>query len=31
MSPEEARKYALPGTPVGGEYSLPKEWRRSNR
>jgi len=29
MSLEEARKYVLPGTPVGGEYSLPKEWRRS--
>jgi molybdate transport system substrate-binding protein len=31
MSLEEARKYTLPGTPVGGEYSLPKEWRRSKR
>jgi molybdate transport system substrate-binding protein len=31
MSLEEARKYTLSGTPVGGEYSLPKEWRRSNR
>jgi molybdate transport system substrate-binding protein len=31
MSLEEARKYALPGTPVGGEYSLPKEWRRNKR
>ena len=31
MSLEEARKYTLPGTPVGGEYSLPREWRRSNR
>jgi molybdate transport system substrate-binding protein len=28
MNLEEARKYALSGTPVGGEYSLPKEWRR---
>ena len=31
MSLEEARKYTLPGTPVGGEYSLPKEWRRSKK
>jgi len=31
MSLEEARKYTLPGTPVGGEYSLPKEWRRGKR
>jgi molybdate transport system substrate-binding protein len=31
MSLEEARKYTLPGTPVGEEYSLPKEWRRSKR
>ncbi len=31
MGLEEARKYTLPGTPVGGEYSLPKEWRRSKR
>lgn len=31
MSLEEARKYALPGTPVGGEYSLPREWRRGKR
>jgi molybdate transport system substrate-binding protein len=31
MSLEEARKYTLPGTPVGGEYSVPKEWRRGKR
>ena len=31
MSLEEARKYALPGTPVGGEYTLPREWRRGKR
>jgi len=31
MSLEEARKYALSGTPVGGEYSLPKEWRRDGK
>lgn len=31
MSLEEARKYTLPATPVGGEYSLPREWRRSKR
>jgi molybdate transport system substrate-binding protein len=31
MSLEEARKYTLPGTPVGGEYSLPKEWRRRGK
>jgi molybdate transport system substrate-binding protein len=26
-----ARKYALPPTPVGGEYSLPRSWRRRVR
>jgi molybdate transport system substrate-binding protein len=31
MGLEEARKYTLPGTPVGGEYSLPEEWRRGKR
>ena len=31
MSLEEARKYALPGTPVGGEYVLPKEWKRDGK
>jgi molybdate transport system substrate-binding protein len=25
--PEEARRFAKPDTPVGGEYVLPKEWR----
>ncbi len=25
---EEARKYTLPATPVGGEYSLPGTWKR---
>lgn len=25
---EGARRYVLPGTPVGGEYSLPGTWRR---
>jgi len=28
MTVEEARRYALPNTPVGGEYSLPEGWRR---
>ncbi len=28
MTVEEAKKYALPNTPVGGEYSLPMGWRR---
>ena len=27
MSPAEARSFAKPNTPVGGEYLLPKEWR----
>jgi molybdate transport system substrate-binding protein len=28
MTLGEARAYTLPGTPVGGEYSLPAAWRR---
>jgi molybdate transport system substrate-binding protein len=28
MKEEEARRHALAGTPVGGEYSLPEAWRR---
>ncbi|MBI5966807.1 MAG: substrate-binding domain-containing protein, partial [Deltaproteobacteria bacterium] len=31
MSLQEARKYVLPGTPVGGEYSLPNAWKRKKR
>lgn len=31
MSLEEARKYTLPGTPVGGEYSLPGTWKRKGK
>jgi molybdate transport system substrate-binding protein len=31
MSPEEAQKFTLPHTPIGGEYSLPDSWRRSPR
>jgi len=31
MSLEEARVYALPSTPVGGEYSLPGTWKRKGR
>jgi molybdate transport system substrate-binding protein len=31
MSVEEARPYALPGTPVGGEYVLPGSWKRRGR
>lgn len=31
MSLEEARKYTLPGTPVGGEYGLPREWKRGRK
>ncbi len=27
MSPQEARRFTRPDTPVGGEYLLPKEWR----
>lgn len=28
LTPEEARKYALPDTPIGGEYELPRAWMR---
>ena len=28
---EEARKFTLPETPVGGEYSLPAEWKRRGK
>jgi len=28
LSLEEAKKYTLPGTPVGGEYALPRAWKR---
>ena len=31
MSVEEARPYALPGTPVGGEYILPGSWKRRGK
>jgi molybdate transport system substrate-binding protein len=31
MSVEEARVYALPGTPVGGEYVLPGTWKRKGK
>ena len=31
MSVQEARRYALPNTPVGGEYFLPESWRRKGR
>jgi molybdate transport system substrate-binding protein len=31
MSLEEARKYTLPGTPVGGEYELPGTWKRKGK
>jgi len=31
MSPQEARRYTLPGTPVGGEYMLPESWRRQGK
>jgi len=31
MSLEEARKYTLPSTLVGGEYSLPNAWKRKKR
>jgi molybdate transport system substrate-binding protein len=27
MDIREARRFTTPGTPVGGEYSLPKQWR----
>jgi len=27
MSPEEARRFAEPATPIGGEYVLPRDWR----
>jgi molybdate transport system substrate-binding protein len=27
MDTQEARRFAKPDTPVGGEYSLPEEWR----
>jgi len=28
MDLEEARRYAQPDTPVGGEYSLPRDWNK---
>ncbi len=28
---EDARKYTLPGTPVGGEYVLPGSWKRRGK
>lgn len=28
MSVEEARRFTLPNTPVGGEYKLPGSWKR---
>jgi molybdate transport system substrate-binding protein len=31
MSVEEARQYALPETPVGGEYILPESWKRRGK
>jgi molybdate transport system substrate-binding protein len=31
MSVEEARKFTLPNTPVGGEYELPDIWKRRAR
>jgi molybdate transport system substrate-binding protein len=31
MSVEEARKFTLPNTPVGGEYELPDIWKRKAR
>jgi molybdate transport system substrate-binding protein len=31
MGLEEARAYALPGTPVGGEYVLPGSWKRRGK
>ena len=27
MEPQGARRFTLPTTPIGGEYSLPPEWR----
>ena len=27
MDPQEARRFTLPDTPIGGEYLLPKEWK----
>ena len=27
MDTQEARRFAKPDTPIGGEYSLPEEWR----
>jgi molybdate transport system substrate-binding protein len=31
MSVQEARRYTLPTTPVGGEYVLPESWKRKAR
>jgi len=31
MSVQEARRYTLPTTPVGGEYVLPEPWKRKAR
>jgi molybdate transport system substrate-binding protein len=27
MDPQEARRFARPDTPIGGEYPLPEPWR----
>ena len=31
MEPQEAYRFAKPGTPIGGEYALPDEWKDMKR
>jgi len=31
MAPQEAQRFAAPGTPIGGEYQLPEDWRPTKR
>src|SRR4030042_1715503 len=31
MDPQEARRFTKPDTPIGGEYSLPEEWRSTKK
>ena len=31
MAPQETQRFAAPGTPIGGEYQLPEDWRPTKR
>jgi molybdate transport system substrate-binding protein len=31
MEPQEAYRFVKPGTPIGGEYALPDEWKGTKR